>query len=416
MINQLLLLTVGLLPLYRLSLKWGWVSTNVVEIMMVVVIILGFFSTKLRHQLQLSIKRTPLLVKISIGGIVIASLVSIAPILLASLMPSPTLLRALGILKSFFIVPIIFSFLGGAIITTHPHFIVRLNKALIFSGLGVSLLGISQLGQVERIKSLYDVPNSLALYLLPIIFLALWPPSSAHRRTFEFFAGIIMVGAVVATQSLGALLALGITASSGALLWQSGSDKKKTLLTLVGLFIVIVAYLTVSSRISYFLTPVYNSSVATSLAVRWQLWSISSDIIHDQLVLGVGLGQFEPIYQTYLHQRFIKAESLGTTPPIPEFVFRDPHNWLLSFWINTGLLGLLSFITLNGAVFSLTLPRAASSPQLQRWILSLITTLLFGLTDTIFWKNDLSALYWVTVTVVVVLATLVPAAVRQIED
>ena len=129
-----------------------------------------------------------------------------------------------------------------------------------------------------------------------------------------------------------------------------------------------------------------------SLAVRKQLWSVSGELIGKSPIVGVGLGQFEPHYQRVLHQRFWDAERQGEGPaPLREFVFRDPHNWPLSFWLNSGLLGLIGFIGVHTVALHRTSNRAAAA--------ALICLLLFGLVDTIYWKNDLAALQWLLLVI-----------------
>ena len=38
----------------------------------------------------------------------------------------------------------------------------------------------------------------------------------------------------------------------------------------------------------------------------------------------------------------------------------------------------------------------------QSLVLVLVSILIFGLTDTVYWKNDLSALYWIIISLIMV--------------
>jgi len=134
-----------------------------------------------------------------------------------------------------------------------------------------------------------------------------------------------------------------------------------------------------------------SSSSGASLAVRQQLWSVGRQLIAEHPIFGVGLGQFEPQYQRVLHERFSQFNSGLLSPePIPEFVFRDPHNWIIAFWLNAGLLGLVAFIGVHIVAVWRSKERGV--------VLALVLLLLFGLVDTIYWKNDLATLHWVLIS------------------
>jgi O-antigen ligase len=170
--------------------------------------------------------------------------------------------------------------------------------------------------------------------------------------------------------------------------------------------------ITTTGRLSYLFQPWLHHGSYNSLSVRLQLWDVSLELIKEHPLFGVGLGTFEPAYQQKLHTRFKQYENCSQAntnciKPLPEFVFRDPHNWPLSFWLNTGLLGLASFTLINFLVIgsAATQLRLASKETGQKLItasmLALVALLLFGLTDTIYWKNDLSALHWIIVALLV---------------
>ena len=192
----------------------------------------------------------------------------------------------------------------------------------------------------------------------------------------------------------------------------------------LALFIIVaIAIFTLSGRISYLLSPITHPGTTNSATVRLQLWDIGTELIRQNPIFGVGLGQFEGAYQEELHRRFAGQEKdLSSTfyPLQSEYLFRDPHNFLISFWLNLGVLGLISFIILNFIVFKnafllrtkfsqpadLSSEAGAKGEALAKEggshaiyqpaiALALISMLIFGLVDTIYWKNDLSALWWI---------------------
>lgn len=307
---------------------------------------------------------------------------------LVSTFISPDLETSAGILKGWIITPMLYAFMVYASLR-HSGLVIRhYAKALILSGLIMALLGLSQIGTLGRIQGIFDVPNSLALFLAPLIILAACSPplllplakGETQEGVFSRLAAAVMFLALLLTQSLVGVLSVLIVLLLGYLVirklefdWSLGIGHWSFFAAAVVLCAIILF-----PKIEYLKQP------GSSAHVRLQLWSISWDLIKEHPLLGLGLGTFEPAYQAKLHERF-KAK-VGVSAPLAEFVFRDPHNWLLSFWLNLGLLGLLSFTFLNVYVLIKNKNTALK--------LSLITILLFGLVDTVYWKNDLATLHW----------------------
>ncbi|TSC62787.1 MAG: Uncharacterized protein G01um1014106_590 [Parcubacteria group bacterium Gr01-1014_106] len=250
-----------------------------------------------------------------------------------------------------------------------------------------------------RLRGIYDVPNSLALVLAPLtVFagvLAFDSSSPFHLHRFARRALVLFVPALLFTQSFGGLLSAGI--ASFIFL----RKKVKSTFPLVGVVLVVgLFFLWSTGRI----THVFAES--SPLRARAQIWATSAELIRDHPFLGTGLGTFEPAYQAKLHELLAKGaenreqgtETLFTVPcclfPPLEWVVRDPHNVLLSFWLNTGLLGLLSM----GALVIFALYRAdprSPTPYTRAAQSALITLLVFGLVDVPYMKNDLTVLWWV---------------------
>ncbi len=398
------------------------IPTTLLEAAVWAVALSGFFQAKIRRSWINTAKAIPKPILFLVGLFFLSAVISTVI--------SPHLETSLGILKGWIVTPLVYAFLVYAALTTSSasprvgfsfsrrstspyegevsahtegevlkHWIIT---ALVLSGLVVALLGLSQLGQLDRVQGPYDVPNSLALYLAPIIVLA-WRAYSIFGR----LAAAVMFLALLFTESLAGVVSVLIAVGAGLFILQrnplsppyqgekqtSSLDKGRMggVLILVG----VVATFLLVPKIHYLQQP------GSSAQVRLQLWSISWDLIRERPLLGVGLGTFEPAYQAKLHERFTEYESA----PLPEFVFRDPHNWLLSFWLNTGLLGLASFVTIHAYIFFKTflpltkgewLPAAAVGVST-----ALLALLLLGLADTIYWKNDLATLHWLFIALLI---------------
>jgi O-antigen ligase len=305
---------------------------------------------------------------------------------------SPHPLTSLGILKGWIIFPLLIGWLVFAA-AAQPEKSRAIQRALLISALIVAFLGLSQAFTFPRVRAIYDVPNSLALFLAPLAVLAWWRGRPA--------AAVPLGAALIATQSAAALAAVIGSLALGAVTWPKATSR-----LLAGLFLLAAAaglYFAATGRLAYL-----AGSEPNSISVRRQLWSISRDLVREHPIAGIGLGTFEPAYQQKLHERFLEYEQsqrellitdyrlpiTARAAPLPEFVFRDPHNWLLSFWLNTGLAGLLSFAALNGSALWPALASKATSRETQALALALLSLFIFGLVDTIYWKNDLAALHW----------------------
>ncbi|NCU42620.1 MAG: hypothetical protein EOM19_07995, partial [Candidatus Moranbacteria bacterium] len=120
------------------------------------------------------------------------------------------------------------------------------------------------------------------------------------------------------------------------------------------------------------------------------------DIGIDRWFFGVGPGNFQEKYLEY--QVYY--------PPYPEWAVPQPHNIFLAFWLQTGFIGFLGFIVL----FFSSIYRAGKNilyfqKKEKKFFLMivlfgfsfLLLTFVWGMVDTLFWKNDLSLLFWFVV-------------------
>lgn len=380
----------GLLPLYLLKTNVLGQGANALEILISILVVVGVLQTGARQHFLRVLKKIP-------PQFIIASQLFLGAAILSTGI-SPYLHNSLGVLKGWIIIPMVYAFIVLAY-KDRPHFVSNIIRALISSGVIVSLLGLLQIGTMVRIKSIYDVPNSLALFIAPLLVLSVWKYIETKQKFF-MVALVCMAPALLFTQSLMGVVAVLIALLIGFIFYlPAGLPRKKWLSAFLVVAFLIVGMFWQNGKISYLMSSISNSGTSTSLTVRLQLWSISQELIKEHPFLGIGLNQFEPNYQQKLHQRFSLYFLQATTyklPPSAEFVFRDPHNFLLSFWLNMGLLGLVSFIVLNYLALSFIWKKEPDT-QKQALALALIAMLCFGLADTIYWKNDLATLWWVLI-------------------
>jgi O-antigen ligase len=115
---------------------------------------------------------------------------------------------------------------------------------------------------------------------------------------------------------------------------------------------------------------------------RIDLWLSSLEMVRDHPLLGVGLDNFAYVYkQAYLREGAAAEPNLS-----------HPHNWLLQFWLELGLLGLIAFLSFVGTFFRLTLRQ-------RGWLVggaagAMADTLVHGLIDQSYFLVDLAFLFW----------------------
>ncbi|MFH0951082.1 MAG: hypothetical protein V1765_01245, partial [bacterium] len=76
-----------------------------------------------------------------------------------------------------------------------------------------------------------------------------------------------------------------------------------------------------------------------------------------------------------------------------------PHNILLNFWTELGLLGMLLFVWLIVKYLVLTLRQLIAKQNDSRYLTlgllgAMITIIIHGLVDVPYFKNDLAIIFW----------------------
>jgi O-antigen ligase len=117
------------------------------------------------------------------------------------------------------------------------------------------------------------------------------------------------------------------------------------------------------------------------------LWVAAIKLIQHRPILGAGLAGFQVRAAPYFSHAHTYAD------------FMDPHNIVLNFWVETGLLGLLSMAWIIGAGLFVSLRAWLNSPAAWRpyhlgVALALLAIVVHGMVDVPYFKNDLSLEFW----------------------
>ncbi len=313
---------------------------------------------------------------------------------------SPFSLTGLGMLKTWFVFPLIALWLW---LQTEPE--TGDLKRLLYLWLGVVVLvacaslvffAQGELTYDGRLAAWYASPNYLALFLAPGVFLAsyflIWAhPRQALRQLLLWACLATVSAALFLTRSyetwaalLAALFIFFLTDTAFP------SWRKKIAAALVCLGIFSVAVLFESGSGKWQALVMLNER--SSLASREMIWQVAAKIISDHPFFGIGIGRFQETYLEY--QRYF--------PPYLEWAVPQPHNLYLAIWLQTGLIGLLGFFLLVTRWFRgmLMLVRDTGTGQSGSMSALLIALLamygIVGLVDTPFFKTDLAFIFWLT--------------------
>ncbi len=250
---------------------------------------------------------------------------------------------------------------------------------------------------------IYNTANATALYLVPLMAFAGAVVLHRTDQRERLAAGaFLLVGAVsvLLSFSRGGYLALGAVAVGLAL-----SHRRRWQL-LVGGAVVGAALLLVPLIRHRVATEVNLNDPHNTLVGRTHLWSAAIQMLRDHPIFGAGLSGFATAVAPYWN-------------PYHPDRFTYPHNIVLNFWTETGLLGVFAF----GAILVVTFARTwrgwahGTAPEWRAVhlgvMLALVAVVVHGLVDVPYWKNDLSLEFWALLSLTWVPAALPPKSLQS---
>src|SRR3984893_13831748 len=324
-----------------------------------------------------------------------------------SVLVAPDHRAALGLYRAYLVEPELFGLvLINAVTTPRRAFAIVGGLAV-----GGAIAGLANSGVViaallhhtyDVVRTppvvIYNTANAVALYLVPLLAVAgavvlHWP----GRRERVIAAAFLVIGvfAVILSFSRGGYLALAAVAIGLAL-----SHRYRWLLlagaAVAGGLLLVVP--TLRRRVG---TEINFNDPHNTLVGRSHLWDASLQMLRDHPIFGAGLSGFATALAPYWNANHPDR-------------FGYPHNIVLNFWSETGLLGLAAFAWIFIAVFLLAWRGWRHSANEWRVIhlgvmLALVAVLVHGLVDVPYWKNDLSLEFWALISL-----TLAPAALSDL--
>lgn len=363
------LLTVGGLWLYTIRWRDGPLPTTLLENLIVATVglyLVGAWRSGRRRPLRTPYD-IPILLLLLAGAI--------------SVFVAKDHRGALGLYRAFFVEPIALFYVGADIWRRTEDF----KAVLVALAVGSSLFALLNIAVFIRAalahavhigaapNALYMDANYVAMYLDPIVALAtgvLLFGGSVRWRLLGAAWLLIAGTAIMLTFSKGSYLALAAIAMVVVI-----SVPRWRVPLLAGLILAALAL----SRIPLIATRLEEAY--GSIMGRAEIFSATFRILRDNPIFGVGLGGFSYQFR-------------GAIPEV------YPHDIWLTFWVELGLLGVLTF---GFILFSLiwrtfrALPRTSGFDRAVLWgiLAALVAWTVHGFVDSPYWKNDMSAEFWI---------------------
>ncbi|HBI17301.1 MAG TPA: hypothetical protein DDY52_04125 [Candidatus Moranbacteria bacterium] len=377
--KNLIYLTLFFTPAYMVRFSVFKIPLNLLDILILLTITIWIYENNLQllEKIKLSLKKSsPILPSIFLIllGLFVASFLN------------ENWLKELGIIKSWFILPILFGFITSNETKKLSDFKKILNT-LFYSSLFISLVGIfylafNQLTYDGRLEAFYLSPNFLAMIIAPGFLIGCWKFIANKERGSYILISLTLIAIILFfTHSYATWLS--VFASIFVILFFT---QKKYLLALIIILLLLFSLEYNSDKFK----NLSHYTESSSLKSRLVIWQVSQKIISDNWLWGIGPGNFQEEYLNY--QKYF--------PPYPEWAVPQPHNLFLAFWLQTGLLGFIGFLYLILIWLTKTIKTLISSKDFyQKNILLILITIIFstlvhGLIDTPYWKNDLALIFW----------------------
>jgi len=237
-----------------------------------------------------------------------------------------------------------------------------------------------------RVGSTFENPNFYAEYLVLMVPLGLalvLGSRGLFRRFAMGGATLLLFAALILTYTRGSWMATGI----GVILMSLLTNAWLVWVWIALFAVAFAAAPGVASR----LASITNITGGTA-GFRMKLWRIAAGIIREHPLIGVGIGNYYDVFTEYIFRH--PELSVG-------WVIYGAHNSYLTFWAETGIFGILSFVAiiLISIKYGLYLSRAKAKDRYLSWINSAIVAGVIGfainsLTSNSFHHPQPAVFFW----------------------
>jgi len=296
----------------------------------------------------------------------------------------------LGIIKGWFIIPIMIWFLANFGVTsgdsdkeTRKAFQAYLVSSVIVALFSIGFWIEGKHTYDLRLQGFYNSPNYLAMALAPGFLVGLFSYKYDKNNKYIYIAAIGALSIVIyMTHSVSSWLAIAVSIVV-TLLLKKRSYYKLLILSIFIFFSIMIFWQLNQSRIN----QSFEGLERSSLASRLMIWNASTKIIRSDAnwLWGIGPGNFQEQYLD--NQKYF--------PPYLEWSVPHPHNLFLTFWLSSGIIGFIAFLFILINWFRLILKYEFKTPQVIA-VSIMLYILIHGILDTTYFKNDLAVIFWMT--------------------
>lgn len=320
--------------------------------------------------------------KVIVSGKIALFIVCFIIVTIYSTLVNSDVIQSIAMWRVLFLEPILlFVVIVDVLASNNPIFKPKhIFAVLIVPTLALSVLGIVQYtlhwliftpDQLSRAHGVFNNGNALALFIGPIVAVMVVQLISTTIK-YKIYWGLIVIIillALILSQSLGGIIAVFATIVIFLTPFLRRNVKYIFLL-------ILIINIVVLSNISLF-TPkdVVNPWIRTgsTLNIRFCLWEGTVNLIRDKWLTGAGIRNFSQLYS----QNYITCDAEALV---------SPHNILLNFWVEVGIIGLMIFLLILLIIFS---------KPINMFTSYFMVVFIHGLVDAPYFKNDLAVLFWV---------------------
>ncbi len=309
-----------------------------------------------------------------------------------------------GIFRAYFLEPVLFFYCLIYQFKNTNNFFVPI-AGLITAAVWLSVLSVFQkffnlfiFANHEmlqgRVSGVYNSANALVLFIAPaalICFSLFLARKKMVEKVFLLLLCVLFYFVIDWTKSRGGMYALlfsVVVLLYSVLIWRNKVVKKFWYVPLGVVGVLLIIFGTIFYQHTNFIPNEGDVpyTKGDTLQIRYFIWAGTANLLKEHPVFGAGLNGFKNLYSTqYVLKQYQEP-------------FQYPHNIILTFWAETGLLGLFAFLLLIGKVFTLTAKALHQSinPILGCALFSVLSYwIIHGLVDVPYFKNDLSLEFWV---------------------
>jgi O-antigen ligase len=368
-------------PLYLLRFEFFGIPTNLLEIIILITFLVWLLE---KNCFKFNYTKILFLIILLFLG------------LISSAILKENHTTSFGIIKGWFVFPILFGFIVYNKINS-----LKKSKNILFSmflsSFIVSLFSLifyyypTSLTFDNRLRFFYPSPNYLAMFLAPGILVSFYVIPFFKNAFWGYFMLAIMILSFYLTFSYAAWFSVFLSSLLSILFIKNiFQNRKKFRLIFLSIFLILILFIFLQADTSKF-QDLINLEERSSLSSRIIIWKSSFKILSDNYLLGIGAGNFQEKYLDY--QQYF--------PPYLEWAVPQPHNLYIAFWLQSGLIGFLAFVGMIYFWIKIILFNIlkAKNDSKKRLAITLLVTmsyiLIHGLVDTTYWKNDLSLFFWI---------------------